>query len=86
MTVRRAVLASLIAAPAFASACATCGVDPGSSIAEASNSVLWMLLGLVAFIFISTGLTALYLWRRAVAPIPEHIQLVENLTAEPEEI
>jgi hypothetical protein len=45
-----------------------------------------MLLGLVGFIFVSTGFTALYLWRRAKAPIPAHIQFVENLTAEPEEI
>jgi hypothetical protein len=60
--------------------------DPDSYIADASNCVLWMLLGLVGFIFVSTGLTALYLWRRAKAPIPDHIQFVENLTAEPEEI
>jgi len=60
--------------------------DPNSYIAEASNSVLWMLMGLVGFIFLSTGLTALYLWRRANTPIPAHIQFVENLTSEPEEI
>ena len=72
--------------PATASACAVCMGDPNSYIAEASNSVLWMLLGLLGFIFLSTGFTALYLWRRAKAPIPAHIQFVENLTAEPEEI
>jgi hypothetical protein len=71
--------------PSSASACAVCGGDPNSYLADATNSVLWMLLGLVGFIFISTGLTALYLWRRSRAPIPPHIQLVEDLTAEPEE-
>jgi hypothetical protein len=72
--------------PSAASACAVCMGDPNSYIADASNSVLWMLLGLVGFVFVSTGFTAFYLWRRAKAPIPAHIQFVENLTAEPEEI
>jgi hypothetical protein len=71
--------------PASAPACAVCMGDPNSYIAAASNSVIWMLLGLVGFIFLSTGLTVLYLWRRSKAPIPPHIQFVENLTAEPEE-
>jgi len=59
--------------------------DPNSNLAIASNSVLWTLMGLVGFIFISTGCTAYYLWRRSKMPIPPHIQFLENLTAEPEE-
>lgn len=76
---------SLLFCPGTTSACATCGVDPNSYVADASNSVLWVLLGLVALMFAATGLTAFYLWRRANAPIPAHIQFVENLNAEPEE-
>lgn len=76
---------SILLLPAIASACATCGVDPNSYVADASNSVLGVLLGLVALMFVATGLTAFYLWRRAHAPIPQHIQFVENLNAEPEE-
>jgi hypothetical protein len=88
MKARHLLIAAAISAllrPGAASACATCGVDPNSYVADASNSVLWVLLGLVALMFAATGLTAFYLWRRANAPIPPHIQFVENLTAEPEE-
>jgi len=59
--------------------------DPNSSLAIASDATLWMLLSLVGFIFIATGATMFYLWRRGSRPIPPDIQLVENLTAEPEE-
>ena len=70
----------LAATHASASACATCGIDPNSTFVAASNSVLWTLLGLVGFIFFSTGVTAFYLWRRTNAPIPPHVQLVEKMT------
>ena len=86
MKAARALAFGILAMPLPASACATCVLDPTSNLAAASNSVLWMLLALVGFIFVATGLTAYYLWRRANAPIPPHIQLVENLNAEPEEI
>ena len=45
-----------------ASACAVCGGDPNPNVIAASNGVLAMLLGLVGFIFASSGLTALYFW------------------------
>ena len=70
---------------AKASACAVCGGDPNSYLADAANSTIWMLLGLVGFIFISTGATAFYLWRHARAKIPPHIELVEKMKDEPEE-
>ena len=86
---RRLLLPALLAlaamSPSSAPACAVCMGDPNSYLAGASNSVVWMLLGLVGFIFLSTGLTALYLWRRSKMPIPPHIQFVESLTAEPDE-
>ena len=44
-----------------------------------------MLLALVGFIFISTGATAFYLWRRSKAEIPPHIELVEKLNEESDE-
>ena len=53
--------------------------------ADPANGVLGMLLGLMALMFTATALTALFLWRRANAPIPPHIQFLENLTAELEE-
>lgn len=66
-------------------ACSTCGVDPDSQVGSAANGTLWLLLGLVAFMFLATGFTAFYIWRRASLPVPPHIQLVENLTSQPEE-
>jgi flagellar basal body-associated protein FliL len=33
---------------------------------EASNTTLWVLLGLVGFIFVATGATAFFLWRKAI--------------------
>ena len=75
----------LAALPAKASACAVCMGDPNSYLADASNSTIWMLLGMVGFIFLSSGATAFYLWRRAKAEIPPHIALVENLNEETDE-
>jgi hypothetical protein len=86
---RRLLLPALFALAAFlpspALACAVCMGDPNSYIAGASNSVIWMLLGLVGFIFVSTGGTAYYLWSQSRKEIPPHIQLVEKLTDEPDE-
>ena len=77
--------AALAALPAEASACAVCMGDPNSYLADATNSTIWMLLGLVGFIFISTGATAFYLWHHARAKIPPHIELVENMTEDSDE-
>lgn len=79
------VLAAFAAMNCASIACSTCGVDPDSQIGNAANGTLWLLLGLVAFMFLATGFTAFYIWRRASLPIPPHIQLVENLTSQPEE-
>ena len=80
-----AMLAALAVTHESASACAVCMGDPNSYIADATNSTIWMLLGLTALMFVATGLTAFFLWRHARAPIPPHIQFVESLTNEPEE-
>lgn len=85
MKLRILVLGLVAVLPATSHACAVCMGDPNSAMARASNSVLWMLLGMVGFIFISTGATAFYLWRRSRAEIPADVQLVENLAGEPDE-
>ena len=77
--------AALAVLPAKASACAVCMGDPNSYLADATNSTIWMLLGLVGFIFLSTGATAFYLWRHAHAKIPPHIELVEQMKNEPDD-
>jgi hypothetical protein len=79
------LLFPLVLLPEMAPACAVCMGDPNSYLAAASNSVFWMLLGLVGFIFLSTGATAFYLWRRSKAVIPPHIELVETMARETDE-
>ena len=72
----------LLALPASAQACAVCMGSDNRQLAEASNSVVWSLLSLVGFIFIATGSTVFFLWRKANTPIPPHIQLIDSLTDE----
>ncbi len=55
---------TLAAMHANASACAVCMGDPNSAMAVASNRTLFFLMGMVGFVFTSTGGTAFYLWRR----------------------
>ncbi len=63
---KRAFLFScaLAAMNGMASACAVCMGDPNSAVGVASNRTLFFLLGMVGFVFTSTGGTAFYLWRR----------------------
>jgi hypothetical protein len=60
-----ALLLAVAAMHSSALACAVCGGDPNPNVIAASNGVIWMLLGLVGFIFTSSGLTVLYLWWRS---------------------
>ena len=62
-----------------ANACATCAGGDNLQLANASNSVLWALLTLVGFIFVATAATAYFLWRKASAPVPPHLQLIDSL-------
>ena len=79
------LLAAFTTTSRDAYACAVCMGDPNSYLADATNSTIWMLLALVAFIFLSTAATIFYVWRHARAGTPPHIALVENLTAETDE-
>jgi|GEM_PF-1756730 len=64
-------LAALLALADRAAACAVCMGSDNPQTVEASNTVLWALLGLVGFIFVATGLTVLFLWRKSRHPIVE---------------
>ena len=48
-----------------ASACAVCMGSDDTVMREASNTTMWALLSLVGFIFLATGATAFFLWRKA---------------------
>lgn len=58
-------LAALLALANRVTACAVCMGSDNPQTVEASNTVLWALLGLVGFIFTATGLTVLYIWLHA---------------------
>jgi hypothetical protein len=80
MTLKRFMPVAMLAlAAAKANACATCAGGDNLQLVEASNAVLWSLLGLVGFIFAATGATAYFLWRKATTPTPAHLQLIESL-------
>ncbi len=81
--VSRFTLATLLVAfTARAGACAVCMGSDNPQIVDASNSVLWALLGLVGFIFLATGLTALYLWRKSLTPTPPALELIPSIIGE----
>ena len=68
-----------------AEACAVCAGGDNASLIEASNSVLWVLLALVGFIFLATAATVFFLWRKAHTPLPPHIEFIENLSSSDDE-
>ena len=74
----------LVGFSARLAACAVCAGGDNVQLAEASNSVLWALLALVGFIFLATGATAFFLWRKATAPKPP--QLIESLNPQNAEV
>lgn len=55
----------LAALSAKASACAVCMGSDDIVMRDASNSTMWALLAMVGFIFLATGATAFFLWRKA---------------------
>jgi hypothetical protein len=59
------VVATIMALQTSASACAVCMGGDDATMRNASNSTMWALLALVGFIFLSTGATAFFLWRKA---------------------
>ena len=82
MKLQRAFPLLLLAAiTAEAKACATCAGGDNLQLIEASNTVLWALLGLVGFIFVATGATVLFLWRKANAVPSPAIQTLNPAAA-----
>ena len=63
---RIAFLLVLAALQANASACAVCMGGDDTVMRNASNSTMWALLAMVGFIFLATGATAFFLWRKAI--------------------
>ena len=78
----RLAIVGLVLAPASARACSVCMGDSNSNFASAANGAIFLMIGTIGTML--TGLTGFgfYLYKRASAPIPPHIQLVEEMSRE----
>ena len=62
-----------------ASACTVCMGDPNSTAAGATNSAIFLMLGIIGSMLAATGGFGFYLYKRANTPLPPHIELVEEM-------
>jgi len=83
-TIKSILIGSSIAAvlQATASACTVCMGDPNSTAAGATNSAIFLMLGIIGTMLTASGGFGLYLYKRAHTPIPPHIELVEEMSEE----
>ena len=65
-----------------ASACTVCMGDPNSTAAGATNSAIFLMLGIIGTMLTATSGFGIYLYKRANTPIPPHIELVEEMSEE----
>ena len=72
----------LLLAPAAARACTVCMGDSNSDFASAANGAIFLMFGAIGSMFAGLAGFAFYLHKRANAPIPPHIQLVEEMSRE----
>ena len=68
--------------PAAANACTVCMGDTGSDMASAANGAIFLMLGAIGSMLAALSGFGYYLYKRAGAPIPPHIQLVEEMSHE----
>jgi hypothetical protein len=68
------VLLSL-AAPQVASACTACMGDPNSNLAKGANAAIFLMLGVLAMMFLLLGTFAYQLYRHSKRPLPPHVEL-----------
>jgi hypothetical protein len=64
-----------VAAPQFANACSVCMGDPGSNVAKGANGAIFLMLGLLASVFLLLGAFAYQLYRHSKRPVPPHAEL-----------
>jgi hypothetical protein len=76
------IAAGLASMPAAARACSVCMGDSNSNFASAANGAIFLMIGAIGSML--AGLTGFgfYLYKRANAPIPPHIHLVEEMCRE----
>ena len=72
----------MILAPAAARACSVCMGDSNSNFASAANGAIFLMIGAIGSMLAALTGFGFYLYKRASAPIPPHIQLVEEMRRE----
>ena len=75
-------LASFVLAPAAAKACSVCMGDSNSNFASAANGAIVLMIAAIGTMLAALSGFGFYLYRRASAPIPPLIQLVEEMRRE----
>ena len=81
-------LASLgiVLAPAAANACSVCMGDSNSNFASAANGAIFLMFGAIGSMLAALSGFGFYLYKRASAPIPPHIQPVEEMRREDDDL
>ena len=72
----------MILAPAAARACTICMGDANSNFASAANGAIFLMFGAIGSMLAALTGFGFYLYKRASAPIPPHLQLVEEMGRE----
>ncbi|MEA3210487.1 MAG: hypothetical protein QOE70_3544 [Chthoniobacter sp.] len=65
--------------PGIAFACSACMGDPNSKSAGAINAAIFLMIGCIGAMLASLGGFAFYLFKRASAPLPPHVELGESI-------
>ena len=76
----RIAVLGLVLAPAAARACSVCMGDSNSNFASAANGAIFLMIGAIGTMLAALSGFGFYLYKRASAPIPPHIQLVEEMS------
>ena len=80
--VTRLASLGLVLMPAAARACSVCMGDSNSNFASAANGAIFVMIGIIGSMLAAFSGFGFYLYKRASAPIPPHIQLVEEMSGD----
>ena len=80
--VARIASLGIFLAPAAARACSVCMGDSNSNFASAANGAIFLMFGAIGSMLAALTGFGFYLYKRSIAPIPPHIQLVEEMSRE----
>ena len=74
-TVSRLLVLLAVFAPHLANACTVSMGDPNSNVAKGANGAIFLMLGVLAMVFLLLGSFAYQLYRHSKRPLPPHVEL-----------